>query len=87
MATTFNPQDEINKLLNALEPEKNDIKKITDVTHKSLMILSVTDAAKVINNKKKDEKSNEEDEMKLFHEVIQKSYLEKLDFMKKELLG
>ena len=53
------------------------------------MILSVVDAAAIINNKKKDEKEelSEEDELKLFHEIIQKSYLEKLDFMRKELLG
>ena len=87
MATKLNPQDEIDKLLNTLEPEENDIDKITKVTHKSLMILSVVDAAAVYKNKKEDEKLNEEDEIKLFHKLIQKSYLEKLDFMKKELLG
>ena len=87
MATEFNPQDEIDKLLNTLEPEENDIDKITKVTHKSLMILSVVDAAAVYKNKKEDEKLNEEDEIKLFHKLIQKSYLEKLDFMKKKLLG
>ena len=75
--------------MNSLEPEENDINKITKVTHESLMILSVADAAAIINNKKKDEKEelSEEDELKLFHEIIQKSYLEKLDFMRKELLG
>ena len=87
MATKLNPQDEIDKLLNTLEPEENDIDKITKVTHKSLMILSVVDAAAVYKNKKEDEKLNEEDEIKLFHKLIQKYYLEKLDFMKKELLG
>ena len=85
----FNPQNEINKLLNSLEPEENDKNKITKVTHESLMILLVADAAAIINNKKKDEKEelSEEDELKLFHEIIQKPYLEKLDFMRKELLG
>ena len=75
--------------MNSLEPEENDINKITKVTHESLMILSVADAAAIINNKKKDEKEelSEENELKLFHEIIQKSYLEKLDFMRKELLG
>ena len=88
MATKFNPQKEINKLLMLLEPEENDINKIANVTHKSLMIMSVTDAAAIINKKKKVKKEelSEEDELKLFHEIIKKSYLEKLDFMRKTLL-
>lgn len=84
----FNLQKEINKLLMSLEPEENDINKIANVTHKSLMIMSVMDAAAIINKKKKDEKEelSEEDDLKLFHEIIKKSHLEKLDFMRKTLL-
>ena len=83
---TFKPDDEIEKLLNSLDPEENDIDKISDVTHKCLMIMSVVSAAVIINNKKNDEKLDNEEEMKLFHELVQKHYLEKIDFMRKELL-
>lgn len=51
--TTFNPDNEIEKLLNLLDPEENDIDKISDVTHKCLIIMSVGFATVVINNKKK----------------------------------
>ena len=51
--TTFNPDNGIEKLLNLLDPEENDIDKISDVTHKCLIIMSVRFATVVINNKKK----------------------------------
>ena len=58
-------------------------------------MLSIQDAVMKMKEKKKEENDendekeeiNDENEIKLFHEIIQKSYLEKLDFMKKELLG
>ena len=37
--------------------------------------------------KKEDEKLENEDKINLFHELIQKSYLEKINFMRKELLN
>ena len=91
----FNVQNEINKLMNSLEPEETDINKIAKVAHRSLLILSVRDAATEMEMEKRrkrekyDEKEelNDEDETKLFHEMIQKSYLEKLDFIKKTLLN
>ena len=91
----FNVQNEINKLLNSLEPEETDINKIAKVAHRSLLILSVRDAAMEMEMEKRrkkekdDEKEelNDEDETKLLHEMIQKSYLEKLDFIKKTLLN
>ena len=91
----FNLQNEINKLLNSLEPEETDINKIAKVAHRSLLILSVWDAAMEMEMEKRrkkekdDEKEelNDEDETKLLHEMIQKSYLGKLDFMKKTLLN
>ena len=50
------------------------------------MIMSVASAAVIISNKKNDEKLDDEEEMKLFHELVQKHYLEKIEFMRKELL-
>ena len=76
------------KLLNTLEPDENDIDKISKVTHKCLMVMSVRDASIIMNNRKeKKENENDEDEMNLFHELNQKTYLEKIDLMRKELLN
>ena len=76
------------KLLNTLEPDENDIGKISKVTHKCLMVMSVRDASIIMNNRKeKKENENDEDEMNLFHELNQKTYLEKIDLMRKELLN
>ena len=89
----FNVQNEINKLLNSLEPEETDINKIANVAHRSLLIMPIRDAVTEMEMEKrrKKEKNDEkeelnEDETKLF-EMIQKSYLGKLDFMKKTLLN
>ena len=49
--------------------------------------MSVRDAAMIINSRK--EKNNDVDddeEMKLFDEIVQKSYLFKLELLKKKLL-
>ena len=76
------------KLLNTLEPDENDIDKISKITHKCLMVMSVRDASIIMNNRKeKKENENDEDEMNLFHELNQKTYLEKIDLMRKELLN
>ena len=86
--TTFKPEEEITKLLNTLETDENDIDKISKVTHKCLMVISVRDASIIMNNRKeKKENENDEDEMNLFHELIQKTYLKKIDLMRKELLN
>ena len=85
----FNVQDEIDKLLNSLKPKENDVNKIAKVVHRSLLIMSVRDAVIEMREKKKEEEGeaegekNDENDEKLFHELIQQSYLEKLDFIKK----
>ena len=57
----FNVQNEINKLLNSLKPEETDINKITKVTHRSLLMLSIQDAVMKMKEKKKEE-NDENDE-------------------------
>ena len=84
--TTFKPDEEITKLITSLEPDENDIDKITNVTHKCLLVTSVTNASRIMNNKKK-ENEKIEDKINLFHKLIQKFYLEKLNYIKKELLN
>ena len=85
----FNIQNKIDKLINSLEPEENDINKIAKVVHRSLLIMLVRDVVMEMREKKKEEEGekNDENEIKVFHEMIQKSYLEKLDFIKKTLLN
>ena len=85
MTATFKPDEEITKLLNSLEPDENDIDKISKVTHKCLMVMSVRDATIIMNNKKKEDEKI--DEINLFHELIQKTYLKTIDLMRKELLN
>ena len=53
---TFNFDNEINKQLNSLEPEETDINKITKVTHRTLLMMSMRDAVMEMRDKKKDEK-------------------------------
>ena len=48
-STTFKPHEEIQKLLNSLDKDETDINKITDVTHICLLIMSVRDAAILMN--------------------------------------
>ena len=75
---TFKPDKEITNLLNSLDPEENDLDKITNVTHKCLMVMSVRDASIM-------KKENENEKIEL-DELIQIIYLEKLDLMRKEVL-
>ena len=98
--TSFDINAEIEKELNTLEPEEKDVNKIARATHRSLLMLSIKDAVMEMREEKKENEENkengegegekeeeEEKEIKLFHEKIQKSYLEKLDFLKKTLLN
>ena len=86
--TRFNPDTEINKLLKSLDPEEKNIEKMSDVTHKCLLIMSVRYAATVINFKKNNgKKLGKEEEDKLFNELINKHYSEKIKLMEEELLN
>ena len=79
MTAAFKPDEDITKLLNSLDPDENDIDKISNVTHKCLMVMSVKDATIAMNNRKeKNEKDDDDVEKdKLFHELIQEIYLKK----------
>ena len=97
MSQTISIQEEINKTLNSLDPEENDINKIAKATHRSLLLMSVKDVVMEMRDKeekeekrKKREGEGEEeknDEMKKFHEKNQKSYLQKLNFLRRQLLN
>ena len=56
MADNFNINAEIQKELNSLAPEENDINKIAKAMHRSLLMMSVRDAVMEMNQKKKEEK-------------------------------
>ena len=71
--TTFKPHEEIQKLLNSLDKNETDVNKISDVTHKYLLIMSVRDASKIINTGEKTKNDDDNDEkMKMFDEIVQK---------------
>ena len=75
--------------MNSFEPNETDFDKITDVTHKCLLIMSVRDAAEIINSREKtkgDDVDDEKEKMKLFDKIVQKSYSIKLESMRKKLL-
>ena len=50
---TCNFQKNIDKILNRLDDDETDIKKITNITHTVLMAMSVRGAVCIINEKKK----------------------------------
>ena len=51
MASNF--QKDIDELMNRLEDDETDINKITDVTHKVLMVMLIREGVIIINNNKK----------------------------------
>ena len=61
----FNVQNEINKLLNSLEPEETDINKIANVAHRPLLIMPIRDAVTEMEMEKrrKKEKNDEKEEL------------------------
>ena len=83
---TINIDEEIQKELNSLAPEENDVDKIAKMTHRSLLLMSVKNAV-IIMAENEHKINEEENEMDLFHQLIRKLYLEKLDFIRKELLS
>lgn len=83
---TINIDEEIQKELNSLAPEENDVDKIAKMTQRSLLLMSVKNAV-IIMAENEHKINEEENEMDLFHQLIRKLYLEKLDFIRKELLS
>ena len=90
---SFNINEKIQEELNSLNEQEDDVDKIAKLTHRSLLMLSVKDVVMEMKQKEKEKKekkekneNEEENEIELFHELIKKSYLEKLDFMRKQLL-
>ena len=90
MSQSIDIQEEINKTLNLLDTEENDVEKISKAAHRSLLLMLVRDAVMEMREEKKENEKNEEngeEKMKLFHEKIQKSYLEKVNFLRRQLLN
>lgn len=84
--STINIDEEIQKELNSLAPEENDVDKIAKTAHRSLLLMSVKNSV-IIMAENEHKINEEENEMDLFHQLIRKLYLEKLDFIRKELLS
>ena len=85
---TCNFQKNIDEILNRLDDDETDVKKITNITHTVLMAMSVRGAVCIINKKKKNGKIlTDDEEMKKESELVKKSYEEKLDFIKKSFMN
>lgn len=79
---TWNPQKEVNRLLNSLDENETDFNKIADVTHKSLKAMSLGDACEYMV--RHELPVNNENIIK-FLEIARRAFIIRLDILKKLL--
>ena len=79
---TWNPQKEVNRLLNSLDENETDFNKIADVAHKSLKAMSLGDACEYMV--RHELPMNNENIIK-FLEIAQRAFIIRLDILKKLL--
>ena len=84
---SINIQEEINKEMNLLDNYEDDIEKIGKATHKIILLMSMKTALNQMAEKEENHELEEENEknIELFHQLIQKNYGNILEFVKKEL--
>ena len=79
---TWNPQKEVNCLLNSLDENETDFNKIADVAHKSLKAMSLGDACEYMV--RHELPMNNENIIK-FLEIARRAFIIRLDILKKLL--
>ena len=79
---TWNPQKEVNRLLNSLDENETDFNKIADVAHKSLKAMSLGDACEYMV--RHELPVNNENIIK-FLEIARRAFIIRLDILKKLL--
>lgn len=79
---TWNPQKEVNRLLNSLDENETDFNKIADVAHKSLKAMSLGDACEYMV--RHELPMNNENIIK-FLEIARRAFIIRLDILKKLL--
>ena len=75
----WNAKDEINKLLNSVNPEETDVHVMAAVTHKCLRTISLNDACEYMIRHKLP--VNEEN-LEKYIEITTKAYFLRLDMLK-----
>ena len=64
MSQSIDIQEEINKTLNLLDTEENDVEKISQAAHRSLLLMLVRDAVMEMREEKKNMKKMKKMEKK-----------------------
>ena len=81
---TWNPQKEVNRLLNSLDENETDFNKIADVAHKSLKAMSLGDACEYMI--RHELPMNDENIVK-FLDIAQRAYVIKFEILQKLLIA
>ena len=84
----INLKEEIEKKMNCLDDDEENEEKIIKNTHKILLLISSKEAIDIMAMKEEKNELNElneEEEIILFNKLIKHCYLEKLEFIRKEL--
>ena len=80
----WDPKKEVDRLLNELDEEETDLKKIAEIAHKCLQAISLNDACEFMTEHNVP-MTNEK--IKKFLLIAQKAYLIRLNIMKELVLG
>ena len=75
----WDPQEEVNRLLNSIDENETDLKKIADVAHKCLNAMSLNDACEYMIKHKY---PITDENVKKFVNVATQSYLIRFQMMK-----
>ena len=84
----INLKEEIEKKMNCLDDDEENEEKIIKNTHKILLLISSKEAIDIMVEKEEKNELNElkkEEEIILFNKLVKQCYLEKLEFIRKNL--
>ena len=84
----INLKEEIEKKMNCLDDDEENEEKIIKNTHKILLLISSKEAIDIMVEKEEKNELNElkkEEEIILFKKLVKQCYLEKLEFIRKNL--
>ena len=84
----INLKEEIEKKMNCLDDDEENEEKMIKNTHKILLLISSKEAIDIMVEKEEKNELNElkkEEEIILFNKLVKQCYLEKLEFIRKNL--
>ena len=76
---SWDPKEEVNRLLNSLDENETNLTKITDVTHKALKAMSLSDACEFMISRKL---PVTDENIEKFLDLTRKAYLIRLEILK-----